>query len=85
MNIYLEALKRASANSSTKSRHNTKAAVQRFQRLHREVETGDVDRAAEYLEKGIKKKKRAKKGEKKEVPGFGKPRALKQAATAIFP
>ena len=68
MNIYLEALKRASANSSTKSRHNTKAAVQRFQRLRREVETGDVetasgdvDRAAEYLEKDIKKKKRAKK------------------------
>ena len=85
MNIYLEALKRASANSSTKSRHNTKAAVQRFQQLHREVETGDVDRAAEYLEKDLKKKKRAKKGEKKEAPGFGKPRALKQAATAILP
>ena len=73
MNIYLEALKRASANSST--RGHTKGAVQRFQQLRREVETGAEQR---YLDKAIKKRK-------KRAPGFGKPKELKQAPTAILP
>ena len=76
MNIYLEALKRASANSST--RGHTKGAVQRFQQLRREVETGAEQR---YLDKAINKKKKQKKG----APGFGKPKELKQAPTAILP